>query len=281
MGRNKTLVTGASGQVGLALSQLMPDGIFLTRSDLDIGDGDAVLKAVDSFRPKVIINAAAFTSVDLAESDPDSAFRVNGEGVMHLAEATKEHDCLLVQVSSDYVFDGEKVGYYNEEDFPNPRSVYGKSKLEGEAAAATTEHIIVRTSWVFGDGKNFVRTVVEASAGRASLDVVDDQVGRPTYAPDLATGIVKLIDLNARGIFHLTGSGVPSSWADVAEVALAAANRGSNVTRVTTEQYYAGRSEVFAPRPANSSLDCQKAEALGVSLRPWEIAVREYVRRIP
>ncbi|HEX2149502.1 MAG TPA: sugar nucleotide-binding protein, partial [Actinomycetota bacterium] len=141
-------------------------------------------------------------------------------------------------------------------------------------------HLVVRASWVFGEGRNFVRSVVEAAAGREELRVVDDQKGRPTYAPDLAAGVEKLVRKGRTGIYHLAGGGEAATWAGVAETALRAAGLGCRVLRVTTEKYYAGREGPIAPRPANSELDCSRAGKDGITLRPWPQAVAEYVKEL-
>lgn len=242
-------------------------------------DRVAVLEAISAYRPEVMVNAAVFTRVDAAEAERERAFEVNGKAVTHLAEAASEVGALLVQVSTDYVFPGDKDGPYLEDDPRAPLSVYGMSKLEGEKAAeAADPHLIVRTSWVFGEGANFIRSVVGAAQSRDEMTVVDDQRGLPTYAPDLAQGLLDLVAAGATGTYHLAGGGEAGTWADVAEVALEAAGLETKVRRVTTDEYYAGKSGPVAPRPANSVLDCSKAASLGISLRPWRKAVAKYVR---
>lgn len=267
--------------MGRALSRLVPEGVFLSRRELDITERASVLDAVSAHRPEVIVNAAAYTKVDGAEADPDTAHAVNAGAVEHLAGAASAARALLVQPSTDYVFSGEKEGPYLEDDEPVPLSVYGKSKLGGERAAAAAErHLIVRTSWVFGEGSNFIRSILTAAQPRDELAVVDDQRGLPTYALDLARGLLDLVSAGARGIYHLTGSGESGTWAEVAEAALEAAGLETKVRRVTTAEYYAGKSGPIAPRPANSVLDCSKARTLGVELRPWRRAVAAYVKEI-
>lgn len=226
-----------------------------------------------------MINAAAYTKVDHAESEVSASEEVNAAGPGHLAQACEINGVQMVQVSTDYVFDGMKPGPYNEEDAPAPRSVYGRTKLAGEKAAATVpRNLIVRTSWVFGDGRNFIRSIIEAARTRDEIAVVDDQVGRLTYAPDLAVGILTLIEKGAVGLFHLTNQGDTTSWADVAEAALHLSDIHCSVRRISTEEYFEGRPGPIAPRPANSVLDCSKAGSLGVALRPWDEALEEYLR---
>jgi len=274
-------VTGAGGQLGRALATLVPEGVHLGKSDLDITDRAAVHDAVLRHRPEVIINTAAYTKVDAAEADPEAAFAVNADAVSTLAEATSKSGSLLVQLSTDYVFRGDKQGAYVEDDETGPLSVYGKSKLQGEKAASGAERfLIVRSSWVFGQGHNFIRSMISAAASREELEVVDDQRGLPTYARDLAQGLMELVKAGAAGIYHLAGRGEPATWADLAELALEAARLPTKVRRVTTAQYYAARPGPVAPRPANSVLDCSKAASLGVRLRQWPEAVLSYVKGI-
>lgn len=266
--------------MGLALAEAVPDGIHLDRHALDITDADAVLEAVEAHRPEVIINPAAYTKVDQAEVEPQTAFSVNSAAVENLAKAADAVDALLVQMSTDYVFGGDKKGAYLEDDDPSPMSVYGKSKLEGElAASGAARHLIVRTSWLFGNGHNFIRSILKASETRDTLDVVDDQEGLPTYTVDLAGGLLALIETEATSVYHLAGGGAPGTWADVAEIALQAAGSDCEVRRITSAEYHAGRSGPVAPRPRNSVLGCSKAAEAGVKLRSWREAVVAYVKK--
>lgn len=253
--------------------------MLLARADLDVCDRGVVLEVVDRHRPEVIIHAAAYTKVDLAESEPDLAREVNVDASRWISEAATGVGALLVYPSTDYVFRGDKGSAYIEEDTPDPQSVYGTTKLEGERIVSAVPHsLIVRTSWVFGEGNNFIRTILQAARARDELTVVADQIGLPTYAFDLAEGLLDLVDSEARGLFHLAGGGDPTTWADLAEAAVRHAGLSTKVRRVTTSEYYAGRSGKFAPRPANSTLDCSKAASISVSLRPWADAVAEFVK---
>lgn len=276
----KTLVTGGGGQVGRAYAKLFPDATVLGRAELDISDREQIVAAVEKVRPDVIVNAAAFTRVDLAESHPEEAARINVKAVMTLAQEARKAGALLVQLSSDYVFAGNRQGAYTEFDRTRPLSVYGRSKLQSEMAAraAGGKYLIIRTSWVFGDGKNFIHSIIGAANKREELTVVDDQRGRPTYAEDLVVGLDALIGKDSTGLLNLTGGGEVGTWADVAEHAIAAAGLSAKVRRVTTEDYYAGKAGPVAPRPENSELDCSRAEAAGVVLRPWQDAVTAYVK---
>jgi dTDP-4-dehydrorhamnose reductase len=277
----RVLVTGGGGQVGRAFARLFPEAVVLDRSELDIVDTGRVQKVFDDLRPEVVYNAAAYTAVDRAEAEPDRARLINVDAVVNLATAAKQHDSLLVQFSSDYVFRGD-AGPYTELDRTLPISVYGRTKLQGEVAARASGNrcLVIRTSWVFGDGHNFVRSIVGAAAKHEELTVVDDQRGRPTYAPDLAEGTAALVAAGCTGVYNLSGGGTPGSWADVAETAIEAAGLNARVRRVTTAQYYSGKEGPIAPRPANSELDCSKAAKVGVALRPWQTAVAEYVKEL-
>lgn len=273
------LVTGAGGQLGIALARLVPGGTHLTRPQLDITDRRAVIDTFHRLRPSVIVNAAAYTDVDRAERDEETAFRINAEAVAYLAEAANDVGSLLVQISTDYVFQGNKDSPYSENDETGPLSVYGKSKLEGERLAITSrDHLVVRTSWVFGEGRNFIRSIYRASQNRDELQVVDDQIGRPTYALDLAEGILGLVSARARGVYHLAGTGEPGSWADLAEIALHAIGSSTKVRRISTSEYYSGHPGPVAPRPMRSVLDCERAAGLGIKLRAWREAIAAYVK---
>lgn len=277
----RILVTGGNGQLGRAFASMPGDIHVLSRSDLDITDRSAVLRKLREMRPKIVINAAAFTQVDEAETHQAQAALINDDAVEILASSCRETGSKLVQLSTDYVFDGLKTQAYTEDDPTSPRSVYGRTKLAGEHAALQLEgSLVVRTSWVFGDGANFVRTIVAAATKYPSLDVVDDQRGLPTYSVDLAEGILQLCRAGVSGVVHLAGGPPPCTWADLAETAMKSAGLDSQVRRVTTDEYYADKPGPMAPRPPNSVLDCAKAAALGVGLRPWPEAVDEYVRRL-
>ncbi|MGH2768741.1 MAG: dTDP-4-dehydrorhamnose reductase, partial [Actinomycetota bacterium] len=262
-----------------ALGRLVPGAVLLDRSALDVTDRAAVAGAVVAHHPEVIVHAAAYTRVDAAEANSLECRAVNVSGTEAVAEAAGKVGALLVYPSTDYVFPGEKMGAYREEDATGPLSVYGRTKLEGErVAAGHSPHLIVRTSWVFGEGHNFVRTILAAASRHAEIRVVDDQRGLPTYAPDLAAGIVLLLERGASGTYHLAGGGEAASWAELASAALKAAGSAVRVRPVSTSEYDAGRSGPFAARPANGVLDCTKAEKIGVWLRPWREALAGYVR---
>ncbi len=280
-GVRRVLVTGGGGQLGRAFAALLPGAVVLNREALDITDNSAVQRVFDEVRPEVVYNAAAYTAVDRAEAEPERARRVNADAVVSLATAARRHDALLVQFSSDYIFPGD-AGPYTELDRTLPLSVYGRTKLQGEVAVRSSggRYLIVRTSWVFGEGSNFVRRIVDAAARLDEVKVVDDQHGRPTYAPDLAEGVVALVEAGCTGVYNLVGGGEAVSWAGLAESAIVAAGFSCRVLPVTTEQYYADKKGPIAVRPANSELDCSKAREAGVCLRPWPQAVAEYVKEL-
>jgi dTDP-4-dehydrorhamnose reductase len=255
-------VTGAGGQVGRALRPHLPGAHFISREQLDVTDQRAVrhlLGGVD-----LVVNCAAMTDVDGCEHDPDGAMAVNGWGAAHVAMAADR----VIQLSTDYVFDGTKDGEYTEDDEPSPRSSYGRSKLEGERAVLSGgRNLVVRTSWVFGEGRNFLRSIVAADRAGRPLRVVADQRGRPSHAADVARAIAYLAARDDVGILHVAGDGEPCSWAELAELAV-----GHPVEHVTTEQWGAP-----APRPRNSVLSLERARSLGVPLKDWRASVREYV----
>ena len=272
------LVTGGSGQLGRALQPLLPDARFVDL-ELDITDR-AALGAYDWAGVTAIVNAAAWTAVDAAEA-PDTLLRawdVNVTGVANLAWHARRLDVPLVHVSTDYVLRGDHVGFAPVDAPLDPQGMYGTGKAASEMAARiASRHYVVRTSWVFGDGPNFVRTMLRLAAERDELTVVDDQVGRPTYAVDLARALVALLERGAPGgTYHATGGGEVVSWAGFAAQVL----RGSScrVVPVTTEQYLLTAAQV-APRPAYSALDLSSLEAVGIRMRDWREALAEYLKQ--
>jgi dTDP-4-dehydrorhamnose reductase len=276
----RAVILGANGQLGRALRLQFPDAVALDRAALDVTDADAVA-AYDWSSVDVVLNAAAWTAVDAAE-DPANLAAVraaNVEAVGHLADAATTHGFTLVHVSSEYVFDGRHKGPMPEDLEPSPLSVYGRSKADGDREAAKTErHYLIRTTWVVGDGSNFVRTMTSLADRGIAPSVVDDQVGRPTFATDLAGGIAHLLGTGAPfGTYNLTCDGEPASWAEVAEAVFEARGRRSDdVTRVSTAEYFAG-TPTAAVRPLNSVLDLSKITATGFRPRDWRAALVEYL----
>lgn len=275
----RILITGASGQVGGELGRLAwgpeVDLLLADRTTLDITNVDEVMTAGE-FRPHIIINAAAYTAVDRAEEEPDHAMAVNALGVRNLASIAEDHGATMIHLSTDYVFDGTKGGWYTESDEPAPQGVYGRSKLAGERAAlAAPRSIVLRTSWVFGALQpNFVITMRQLAAEREEFGVVGDQFGCPTAATDIAKAIAQIISAGARqpGIFHLAAPD-EASWWDLADEAIAQMrpSRSPVVRKLTTDEY-----PTLAKRPANSRLDSSKLfSAYGIRLRPWREALAE------
>jgi dTDP-4-dehydrorhamnose reductase len=276
----RAVILGANGQLGRALRVQFPDAVALDRAALDVAHADAVA-AYDWSGVDVVLNAVAWTAVDAAE-DPANLAAVraaNVEAVGHLAAAATEHGFTLVHVSSEYVFDGRHDGPIPEDLAPSPLSVYGRSKADGDRYAEKTErHYLIRTTWVVGDGNNFVRTMTSLADRGIAPSVVDDQVGRPTFTTDLAAGIAHLLGTGAPfGTYNLTCDGEPASWADLAEAVFEARGRRSDdVTRVSTAEYFAG-IPTAAVRPLNSVLDLSKITATGFRPRDWRAALAEYL----
>jgi dTDP-4-dehydrorhamnose reductase len=244
--------------------------------DIDITDLGSVQRVLVTLKPRIVINAAAFTDVDACQTDAELALQVNGEGVAHLAMITKEIGALLVQVSTDYVFDGRKNAPYQEDDAPAPLSVYGESKLAGEMNVKfNPEHLIVRTQWLYGlGGKNFVETMLRLAGERSELTVVDDQIGAPTWTYDLALAIKALIDKGCRGTYHAANSGFVS-WNGFAREIFQQSGLAITVNPMSTEQL--GRP---APRPLYSVLDCSKlAEDTGFVAEPRQEALKRYLEQ--
>lgn len=239
----------------------------------------ATFDELDWSRFGVVVNAAAYTAVDAAETDEGraQAWQVNATAVARLARLAAEHRFTLVQISSDYVFDGTQA-IHDETEPLSPLGVYGQTKAAGDLATATApRHYLVRTSWVVGDGANFVRTMRDLARRGVSPAVVHDQTGRLTFADDLARGIRHLVESGAPyGTYHLSCSGPPASWADVAREVFAACGRSpQDVADVTTEEY--ARGKAMAPRPRHSMLDLTRIEAAGFKPRDWRDALSEYL----
>ena len=275
-----TLIVGANGQLGRALQREFPDAVALGRAELDVTDAAAV-RAYRWADVDVVLNAAAWTAVDAAEdpANADAVRAANVDAVGHLARAVRTAGATLVHISSEYVFDGAHDGPIPEDWPVNPLSVYGRSKADGDAQASNvTKHYLVRTTWVVGDGGNFVRTMAGLADRGVSPTVVDDQIGRPTFTADLAAGISHLLRTQAPyGTYNLTNDGEPASWADVAAAVFTARGRSADdVGRTSTEKYFADKPEA-AVRPLNSVLDLAKITATGFAPRDWRVALDEYL----
>ncbi len=254
----RVLITGAGGQLGTDLTLHCrasgDDLVALTHDQLDVGDRDAVLSAVLTARPDVVFHTAAWTAVDACEDDAARAFRDNALAVRWVADAARRCGAHLLQISTDYVFDGTKVGAYHEWDRPDPLSVYGASKLAGEQEALTSgaSCSVVRTAWVMGiHGRNMLKTVLDLRE-RDELAFVDDQIGCPSFTSDLAVGLRRLAAARIPGVFHLTNRGAVSWHGFACEVLEAAGADPGIVRAISTDELDPPRR---APRPANSVLD--------------------------
>jgi len=248
-----------------------------TDIECDITKKEKTVSEVVSIKPDLVIHAAAYTDVDGSEENPDQAMRVNAQGTKNVAQACKESGCLLIYISTDFVFDGEKKSAYTESDRPNPINAYGKSKLEGEKylQSISKNSLIVRSSWLFGrGGRNFVDSLLEKAKSEKEISVVDDQVGSPTYTRGLAGAIGELLDLAKRpkGIFHVTNSG-SCSWYEFACAIKEIAKLETNIVRISSERY---RSP--ARRPKMSVLDNKRYQELSDDKLPhWKDALKGYL----
>ena len=283
----KFLITGAKGQVGYCLTQQLQgkhEILAVDRDELDITDQSAVKNAVENFRPDVIINAAAHTAVDRAETEVELSEAINVKGPQYLAEAAKNVGAAILHISTDYVFDGQREGKYKETDATDPQGVYGKTKLEGEQAVAKAndKFIVLRTAWVFGEhGNNFVKTMLRLAKTRDTLGVVADQIGGPTYAGDIARTLIQIAEkiINGEiveyGVYHFTGEPYVS-WCDFAKAIFDEAisqnvlEKAPLVNAITTADY-----PTPAKRPANSCLDLTKIQQVfDIQPSDWKKALK-------
>ena len=279
----KILVTGANGQLGQCLQKISSqfeefEFIFTDSETLDITNKEEVNDFFWQNAPDFCINAAAYTAVDLAETDIEKAFLVNADGTENLAEACAENNAQFIHVSTDYVFDGENNLAYTEEDFTNPLGVYGASKLAGDELALEVNpcSVILRTSWVYSEfGKNFVKTMLSLFATKEELNIVADQFGQPTNANDLAEAIMKIIKSGkiTPGIFNFSNLG-RISWFDFAEKIAELSDAKIKLNAIETSQY-----PTPAKRPKNSVLDLDKiSKTYAVPLKPWEESLEDCVQ---
>ncbi|OLO37208.1 dTDP-4-dehydrorhamnose reductase [Alkalihalophilus pseudofirmus] len=275
----RILITGANGQLGKDLAEKgrqIATVIALGKNQLDITNQVQVSQIVSSLKPEVIIHAAAYTAVDQCEYEQKQAFEVNSLGAFHVANAAKIVRAKMVYISTDYVFDGNKMSPYVEEDHPNPKSIYGMSKWLGEQLVQSTleEFYVVRTSWLYGNGgKNFVKTMLKLAEQKKEIKVVDDQVGSPTYTKDLVETILKLIG-KKYGIYHVSNTGF-CSWYMFAKYILNQLGFDQNLIKpITTETYAAP-----AVRPAYSVLAHNSLREENIKVpRHWEEAINEFLR---
>lgn len=256
-------VTGVSGQLGSAFRRRIgDDATYLTRADLDLAEPATVRPVIEGLRPTVVINCAAYTAVDRAEEDADVARAVNAVAVGELAAATRDVGARLVTFSTDYVFDGTKVGAYTEDDEPSPLNVYGATKLEGEqlALAADPKTLVIRTSWVLsGTHPNFATTMLRLIA-EGPVQVVDDQTGHPTFVDDLAAATLAAVDVGVTGVLHLTNQGTTTWFGLAREIAELGGLDVERVEPVGTDAFLRP-----ARRPANSVLDSERLAEIGLA----------------
>jgi len=275
----KVLVFGARGMLGKDLvPALSVKHQVLGRDieDLNIADQQRVQKEIETMRPQVVVNAAAYTDVDGCEGKRELAFSVNAEGARNIAAGCAASNARMIHLSTDYVFDGTSSAPYREEDPPNPLNVYGASKLQGERQIREVleNHLIIRTEWLFGrHGKNFVDTILRLAAQQEELRVVNDQRGAPTFTKDLSWAIEKLLEKEAKGILHITNSG-SCTWFEFARQIL----KEKNIDNGSIVPISSAALTRPAKRPANSVLDFHRFENLvGQKMRTWEEALKEYL----
>jgi dTDP-4-dehydrorhamnose reductase len=277
----KVIVTGSSGLVGRAVvSHVAAEGetvVGLDHATLDITNPSAIQSTLTAERPDVVVNCAAWTDVDGCESDREHAMAANALGPELLAQGCRNIEALFITISTDYVFDGAKEGFYTQSDEPNPLSAYGVSKLEGErrAQAAWDRSVIVRTGYIFGSGgTNFLSTLIPRASRGERLTAITDMVGTPTYAPDLAGRIYELARLDRPAIYHVVNAGEGASFADFAACALEKAGFEEDLLQLTTLDSL-GRP---APRPRNSKLRCLLSDSLGLEPLPlWQDSLSQFI----
>lgn len=275
----KALVTGMGGQLGYdvikELEKRNIDCIGADRAEFDITDFKAAHKFITDYMPDVVIHCSAYTAVDKAEDEPELCYLVNAVGTENIAKICKEIDAKMIYISTDYVFDGTKDGYYEVDDMPNPINVYGKSKFAGEkfVQEILQKYFIVRISWVFGiNGNNFVKTMLRLGKERSELNVVADQIGSPTYTVDLASLLVDMVQTDKYGIYHATNE-EECSWAEFAEKIFKVAKLNVKVNNITTAEY-----PTKARRPMNSRMS--KVSLGSQKLPSWENALRRYLNTL-
>jgi dTDP-4-dehydrorhamnose reductase len=271
----RIFITGNRGQLGRELMRAFSahtvDGGDLP--ELDVTDADTTRRRIEAARPDVVIHAAALTDTRLCEDDPDLARRVNGLGTRNVVLACRDAGAALLYVSTNEVFDGLKGETYVESDAPNPVNAYGRSKLEGEEEAqALVERLyVVRTAWLYGGGRDFPSKILKAASQQPELTVVTDEIATPTFARDLAEAIARLVESEAYGIYHFTNSGGCSRF-EWAREALRLAGRSDVVLKPTTRAEY----NAYPPKPRYTVLHNGVGARLGITLRPWQIALAEH-----
>lgn len=284
-------ITGANGQLGRCLRDVIESdshvkAVLSTRDDLDLADLDQVISWIDRYQPDVVINAAAYTAVDRAEEEEEAAQLGNATVAATIAGACASLKIPLIHVSTDYVFDGEGTRPYREDDPVNPQSAYGRSKLNGERAvlAASSDNMVVRTAWLYSEyGHNFVKTMLRLGNEKESIGVVNDQLGSPTYAGDLARALIAIVTKiaadrtpNYGGIYHYTNGGT-ATWFDLASAVMEYQKLSCKVNPCTTDEF-----PTKARRPAYSVLDTQKIRTtFGLEIPYWKDALSRALSKIP
>ena len=281
----KYLITGYKGQLGYDIKrELLKRGVdeksilAVDREEMDITNKEAVFKVILDFRPDIIFHCAAYTAVDKAEDDEDNAYNINVTGTKNIVDASLEINSTIIYMSTDYVFDGTKEGYYTEEDEVNPKSVYGKTKYLGEEEVRRNKkHFITRISWVFGiNGHNFIKTMLKLSDNHKEVNVVNDQIGSPTYTVDLAKILVDMSNTTKYGTYNVTND-LYCSWAEFAKDIFAINNKDVKVNEVSTEEYLKITNTKQAYRPRNSKLSKEKLVNMGFTILPsYKDALRRY-----
>ena len=291
----KILITGAKGQLGLTLQDILSDHelILTDQEELDITNGPAVMTFVEENKPEIIINAAAYTAVDKAEEEVELAKKINVDGAKNLAAAAKDFDALFVHISTDFVFDGRKSTPYTEADQPKPLSIYGQTKYDGELAVEATmqsesrpegigniggKYFIFRTAWLYSPyGKNFVKTIAKLGKEKEELRVVNDQIGCPTYTYDLANVIKTFLNKKDYGLYHYAGAGQCSWWQFATEIVRLSGGTARVLPQLSAD-YAASRGDaITATRPAYSVLNCSKIQKLGIELVPWRESLKKCI----
>ena len=283
----KIIVTGCNGQLGRAINKIYQGSTAYECVNTDVAELDITkIEEVDRFvaevKPYAIINCAAHTNVNACETDVDNAYKINAVGPRNLSIAAARYHAKLMHISTDYVFDGHASTPYTEFDTPSPNSVYGKTKLAGECFVKefAGEYFIVRTAWLYGDGKNFVKTMLGLAANRDQVTVVGDQFGSPTSADELARMIAHLLPTDNFGVFHGTCEGI-TNWADFTRAFYRLAGISTEVKTVTTEEYDRNTTGIVAPRPAYSVLDNYMLRlTTDYRFADWEKAIADYIKSL-
>lgn len=282
----RILIVGGNGQLGNCIRKIAADFEnryefnFTDSTTLNVNDRESISDVFYDFKPHFCINASAYTAVDLAEKEPEKAFAVNAEGVANLAEACEEYNCVLIHVSTDYVFDGETNISYSEDSFTNPQGVYGASKLKGEELATdiNPKTIVIRTSWLYSEfNKNFVKTMLNLFSQKDELGIVADQFGQPTNANDLAEAIMKIIETEPKtyGIFHF--SNYPeTTWFEFAQKIAEFSGSNIKLNAITTEDF-----PTPAKRPKRSTMSLDKIEeTYKIELKHWENTLQDCIETL-